>query len=480
MGSNLRRQLREALPPSIKGLQRAVALEIADDARWNDDWKYDPEKGRRSKAKLADIVRWTAAKDELSVREMLRRLSVAGWEFRLPIGKGKDGRLLYAVPGMAMQFRVPDFEDPTVVGPSEEEGMEDPTTVGSSDSKGPTVVGEDPTVVGEGPTTVGEGPTVVGPPSPSTSPCSSPKESPSTTSVAEDASGASASVVETEGGGGGGDPFFEELHKQSERVEAFVASLPFRGRPPGKQQQQKLRQRLTVAFKAGWTERGLTRYLDISDAPDVRSAAAVYLHRLSEDELPDAGEAEAVAAGLPPVGPDCYHDPAAATDPKHRVHPITGDPCPKCHPSVVGQTPTTDLPPVCDPCMQANPAARYNVRFRTDSLSFQPGALCPRCHPEKVGGTGARATAHTAADYASGSVDDLYGPRKPLKGDERVQGWYDVAARLGAEEAAAKMPQPQIARGGYQPYRNPIDQSVYDAPWPDPEPFDDHRYEKDL
>ncbi|MFF2768835.1 MULTISPECIES: hypothetical protein [Streptomyces] len=38
MSSELRRQLREALGPDIKGLQRAVALEIADDARYDDGW----------------------------------------------------------------------------------------------------------------------------------------------------------------------------------------------------------------------------------------------------------------------------------------------------------------------------------------------------------------------------------------------------------------------------------------------------------
>ncbi|WP_159393727.1 hypothetical protein [Streptomyces albus] len=176
MGSELRRQLREALGPHIKGLQRAVALEIADDARWDDAWNFSPENGRRSKARLSDLVRWTAAKDERAVREMLRRLAAAGWEFRIPIGKGKDGRPLYAVPGTAMQFRVPDFVGPTVVGPTEQ----GPTVVGPTGDEGPTVVAQGPTVVAQGPTVVGppslssptspnkpagspEGPTTVGP-----------------------------------------------------------------------------------------------------------------------------------------------------------------------------------------------------------------------------------------------------------------------------------------------------------------------------
>jgi hypothetical protein len=100
MGFELRRQLRDALGPGITGLQRAVALEIADDARHDAD-------GRRSRASLKDLARWTGAKDTAVVRNALKRLAEAGWDFRVPIGKGKDGRTLYATPGQAMEFRVP-------------------------------------------------------------------------------------------------------------------------------------------------------------------------------------------------------------------------------------------------------------------------------------------------------------------------------------------------------------------------------------
>ena len=100
MGYELRREIREALGPNVTGLQRAVALEIADDARHDAD-------GRRSRASLKDLARWTGAKDTAVVRNALKRLAEAGWEFRVPIGKGKDGRILYATPGHAMEFRVP-------------------------------------------------------------------------------------------------------------------------------------------------------------------------------------------------------------------------------------------------------------------------------------------------------------------------------------------------------------------------------------
>ncbi|MYR73036.1 MULTISPECIES: hypothetical protein [unclassified Streptomyces] len=114
MGYELRRLLREALGPDITGLQRAVALEIADDAN---------EKTRESWATLEALARWTAAKDASVVRNALKRLSAAGWEFRVPIGKGKDGRVLYAVPGTRMTFLVPPFEGVAVATPKEEQGL---------------------------------------------------------------------------------------------------------------------------------------------------------------------------------------------------------------------------------------------------------------------------------------------------------------------------------------------------------------------
>lgn len=285
MSSELRRQLREALGPEIKGLQRAVALEIADDARYDDEWRFDAARGRRSKVRLADLVRWTGAKDELSVREMLRRLAVAGWEFRLPIGKGRDGRPLYAVPGVAMQFRVPDFEAPTTVGPCELEG---PTVVGPLASEGPTVVAEGPTTVGEGPTVVGEGPTTVGPPSPVLL-LASPQDSPSSSAPLPSAGDESAGQ-----GGGGGDFLHQdegrgtatgtpELHPQA---EPLVAALDFRGRPPGSKQHRQLVALAAAALDAGWVEQDLKAYLDLGGAA-VNSAAAVYAHRLAADELPD-------------------------------------------------------------------------------------------------------------------------------------------------------------------------------------------------
>lgn len=136
MGYQLRRDLREALGPSITGLQRAVALEIADDAN---------EETRESWVKLEDLARWTGAKDATVVRNALKRLAAAGWEFRVPIGKGKDGRVLYAVPGRRMTFVVPPFEGGAGATPSPPEGEQGlPQGGAGAHSEGATATPQDP------------------------------------------------------------------------------------------------------------------------------------------------------------------------------------------------------------------------------------------------------------------------------------------------------------------------------------------------
>ncbi|WP_180685327.1 hypothetical protein [Streptomyces gossypiisoli] len=409
MGSNLRRQLREALPPSIKGLPRAVALEIADDARWDDAWRYDPEKGRRSKARLSELVRWTASKNERVIRDALRNLSLAGWEFRLPMGKDRKGNLLYAVPGHALEFRVPDFEAPTVVGP-DSEGTVTAGPIGTvttvPSSEGPVTTAEGPVVTAEGPVTTVAATVTTGPPSPVSS--FSPKTSPSTTSPAEDDVTVTDTVTVAEGGGGG-DSHLEEINKQCQRVDAFVETLDFRGKAPGKRQRIRLGQRLMVAFKDGWTENGLRRYLDISDDPNVRNPAAVYEHRLSPDELPEASEPEPEV--LPPA----------------------------------------PLPEPCLPCLLENPAARTNVKMRFRIIDGEMQA-CPDCHPTRV--------AFLATQSRSSGDGDMWdramvraqqrmssGDWKGAGTDERIAGWAAIAGQLRAEERQQK-------RNGHQPYSN--------------------------
>lgn len=143
MGYELRRQLRELLGPEIKGLPRAVALEIADDAN---------DTTRESWASLEDLARWTAAKDTNVIRDALKRLAAANWEFRVPIGKkGKDGRVLYAIPGHRMTFRVPAFEGRAVTTPKGESPLPVPRKeVVTTPSEGVTTPSERVTTPTEG------------------------------------------------------------------------------------------------------------------------------------------------------------------------------------------------------------------------------------------------------------------------------------------------------------------------------------------
>ncbi|MFK0140666.1 hypothetical protein [Streptomyces murinus] len=143
MGYQLRRDLREALGPDITGLQRAVALEIADDAN---------EDTRISWATLEELARWTGAKDSAVVRNALKRLAASGWEFRIPIGIAKkDGRVMYAKPGIRMTFRVPDFHTEAMAPPMERAtappiggAVATPQGVATAPSEGATATPETP------------------------------------------------------------------------------------------------------------------------------------------------------------------------------------------------------------------------------------------------------------------------------------------------------------------------------------------------
>ncbi|MGV0098282.1 hypothetical protein [Streptomyces californicus] len=97
----------------------------------------------------------------------------------------------------------------------------------------------------------------------------------------------------TDGGGGG-----VSLHQDQDRgaatgtpelhplAEPFMAALDFRGRPPGSKQRGRLVALVAAALDAGWVEQDLKTYLDLGGAA-VNSAAAVYVHRLGADELPN-------------------------------------------------------------------------------------------------------------------------------------------------------------------------------------------------
>lgn len=278
----MRRQLRVALGPEITGLQRAVALEIADDARYDDNWRYDPDKGRRSKVRLAELVEWTGAKDANVVRNAIKRLSAAGWEFRIPIGQDRHGKPMYAVPGRAMTFRVPDFEGVAVTTPMPEGGA----GATPRESQG-SPHGEQGLPIG-----------VAGATPPSLPSLGSPKESPSSSAAPSPTVGP---VPGSEGGGGG------DSSSEDQAANTLVAALDYRGRAPKPSQLATIRRLAAAALAAGWTEQELKECLDLRGDPNARDAAALYAHRLTPKHLPDL-QAFREASRRPLEGTDAVVD----------------------------------------------------------------------------------------------------------------------------------------------------------------------------
>lgn len=192
---------------------------------------------------------------------------------------------------------------------------------------------------------------------------------------------------------------------------------------------------------------------------------------------------------LPPV---CdQHTPAAATDVSLRVHPITGDPCPRCHPSSIGQA-TAESVPACAACLEENPAADRNIRLRYRVVDDVHQA-CPDCHPKRIVILKAQQAARDTADGGMWERAAARAASRTLTGtDARVQGWLDLSHQLAAEEQAAQKPatsdqraqqaieagrriqrqadgpKPMVASSGWSgPFKCPEDQSVYDEPfWP--------------
>lgn len=212
--------------------------------------------------------------------------------FGCRFGTGADGRPLYAIPGLAMQYRVPNFAAAAPVDLSPEGTV----TAGPLPPEGTAVTAQGPVTTAQVPAGAAEGPVVTGPPSPVLL-LASPETSPSSSPAAPPAAGA----LVDDGGGGGISP-----SEQNPQAEPLVAALDFRGRPPGMKQRRQLVALTAAALDGGWSEQDLKAYLDLGGAA-VNSAAAVYAHRLSSDELPDPA-AFREAARRPLEGTDAAVD----------------------------------------------------------------------------------------------------------------------------------------------------------------------------
>jgi hypothetical protein len=104
MGYRLYREVKLNAPAGWSKAARLVAWAIADDA--NDDT-------RRSWIKQDELMRQTGIETPGGLRKVLRELADSGYEFRVPISVGSDGRMLFACHGRSTDFLIPEMKPPT-------------------------------------------------------------------------------------------------------------------------------------------------------------------------------------------------------------------------------------------------------------------------------------------------------------------------------------------------------------------------------
>lgn len=99
VGYKLYRQVRDLAPGDWTSGERLVAWVIADDA--ND--------GTRRSYIATDELARRCGMTEDGVRKCLGKLAKKGFEFRVSLGTGSDGREVYTVRGVPPQYAVPDI-----------------------------------------------------------------------------------------------------------------------------------------------------------------------------------------------------------------------------------------------------------------------------------------------------------------------------------------------------------------------------------
>jgi hypothetical protein len=107
MGYKLRRWLADRLPDSLTSGERLVALEIADQAHEDTRLAYGADL-------IPAVLRRTGFGNAKQLGKVWEKLNSRGIELRVPIKgadggplTGKDGRVIYAMRGHSITFRVP-------------------------------------------------------------------------------------------------------------------------------------------------------------------------------------------------------------------------------------------------------------------------------------------------------------------------------------------------------------------------------------
>lgn len=107
MGYRLYREIMNGAPPEWGRPERLVALVIADDADEKTRRSWMPIEGCWRRGRWQDGICERTGLAPRSVRAALQRLDKRGYELRVPIGIGKDGRPVYAAKGQSTDFLVP-------------------------------------------------------------------------------------------------------------------------------------------------------------------------------------------------------------------------------------------------------------------------------------------------------------------------------------------------------------------------------------
>jgi hypothetical protein len=118
MGFQLYREVKDHAPADLDAGELALLLILADDA---------DEETRECFPGMDELCSWMRMTAD-GVGRVLQRLAKRGLEVRVPVGKDKTGRTIYAMKGVQTTYRLPRFAE-SVPGPQSGHSANARTTV---------------------------------------------------------------------------------------------------------------------------------------------------------------------------------------------------------------------------------------------------------------------------------------------------------------------------------------------------------------
>lgn len=126
------REILAGAPAEWGRPERLVALVIADDANDKTRRSWLPIEGRWRRGRWQDGICERTGLAPRSVRAALQRLGQRGYELRVPISIGKDGRPVYAARGQSTDFLFPPLPPrPVPENGPEPAAFQDPKAAGN-------------------------------------------------------------------------------------------------------------------------------------------------------------------------------------------------------------------------------------------------------------------------------------------------------------------------------------------------------------